>query len=210
MSGALVATLENFAGYQEREAQIWERLACLRARPIAGNEAFMHEAAELIARVAFRAHPPEREVCTEIDRLRSRAIEERAACGERQIDLKLGRGGLADIESVVQLMHLLHAHDHESLQRQNTFDVIDALGEAGLLDGETHEELSRGYFFLRKIISSLRLLSESSTNAIDTEGELAEAIAKKEGFESASALTEEIAGCRARVRSIYDRIICRA
>lgn len=206
--GTLVATLESFRAYHARSAQVWERLALLRARPIAGDDDFLKEVRQALEAQAYgQPPPPDAAVRAEIDRLRRRALEERAEEGAHRRDIKVGRGGLSELEAVIQREHLRSAHRSGALWRQNTFEVIDAMEAHGIVEGEVAAAWRDHLLFFRRLLARLRFIADSAVDAIDLRSPLAQAVAFELGFPDAMAFAEEIDRRRAEVRGIYDEAI---
>ena len=209
-SGTLVATLESFMGYHSGDAEVWEKLALLKARAVAGDRAFMDETNSAIAKLAFLSEPPpEDSVRCDIDRLRSRTIEERAAKKGGAVNVKIGRGGLADLESAIQFLHLMHSRLHESLQRQNTFEVIDSLAAEEIIDAAAREEWLDHFSFFRKLISRIRLVAGGSIDLFDPRSPHADILSRQFGFDTPTGMANEVERRRGLVRRIYDEVIAK-
>ena len=207
-AGTLVATLDSFKDYHSETAEIWERLALLRARPVAGDKGFMGELKTEIRKYAYSRPPPLMdEARMKIDRLRTRTIEERTIGEGGSVNIKIGRGGLADLESAIQLLHLMHACKKDSLHRQNTFEVVNSLAACGIIDEESREEWLDHFTFYRRLIARMRLLAKSSTDLVSAGAPYAAALAGQMGFFDPAALMDEIARRRSAVRGIYESII---
>ena len=134
-NGPVVRSYASCEEYDRAWASVWERQALLRARFAAGDKEL---AEDFLANVAnpFR-YPAERltdDQLQEIRRLKARMEAERLPRGvRRDRHLKLGRGGLSDVEWTVQLLQLQHAHDIEALQVNSTMQALDVLVEHGLI-----------------------------------------------------------------------------
>ena len=134
-NGPVVRSYASCEEYYRAWASVWERQALLRARFAAGDKEL---AEDFLANVAnpFR-YPAERltdDQLQEIRRLKARTEAERLPRGvRRDRHLKLGRGGLSDVEWTVQLLQLQHAHDIEALQVNSTMQALDVLVEHGLI-----------------------------------------------------------------------------
>ena len=134
-NGPVVRSYASCEEYYRAWASVWERQALLRARFAAGDKEL---AEDFLANVAnpFR-YPAERltdDQLQEIRRLKARMEAERLPRGvRRDRHLKLGRGGLSDVEWTVQLLQLQHAHDIEALQVNSTMQALDVLVEHGLI-----------------------------------------------------------------------------
>ena len=118
-NGAMVRSLDSFAEYYRRWSLIWEAQALLRARPMAGDDALAHDFLALIDPIRYPENISEHDV-REVRRVKARVEAERLPRGaDPARHLKLGRGGLSDVEWLVQLLQLQHAGKHRNCgQRQ--------------------------------------------------------------------------------------------
>jgi glutamine synthetase adenylyltransferase len=207
-AGTLVATLDSFRDYHTNKSQIWERFSLMKARAITGDDGFLKGVRTEIKRLAFELpSPPIEEIKAEITRIRDRTIEERVSVKPDVLNLKIGRGGLADIESMVQFEQLLHATHNPELERQNTFEIFDALKESGLIDPGIYEELAGNYTFLRRLLSRLRLAIQRATDEINVEAWYAESLAYQMGLATKGELALEIERRMAEVAGLFEREI---
>ena len=130
-------SLDSYRTYYERWALTWEFQALLRAAPVAGSEALAATSSRSSTRCAAarRGSPPSQ--VREIRTLKARVEAERLPRGaDPRTHLKLGRGGLTDVEWTVQLHQLQHAHAKPALRVTGTMAALEALGDAGLLAPE--------------------------------------------------------------------------
>ena len=133
-NGPLVRTLASYAEYYQRWSSPWESQALLRARPMAGDADLRVRFVELIAPVRYPAGGADASVVREVRRLKARMEAERLPRGvDPARHLKLGRGGLSDVEWTVQLLQLCHAHEAPGLRTPSTLRALDAAAGAGLL-----------------------------------------------------------------------------
>ncbi|MEI6415022.1 MAG: bifunctional [glutamate--ammonia ligase]-adenylyl-L-tyrosine phosphorylase/[glutamate--ammonia-ligase] adenylyltransferase, partial [Pseudomonadota bacterium] len=148
-SGMLVSPLEAFASYQAEEAWIWEHQALLRARPIAGDPELAALFAKIRREVLSRERQPLplRQAVIEMrEKMRSSLDKSRAD----RFDLKQGRGGMTDIEFMVQYLTLGAAHRHpDLLDWTSNLRLLDALAGVGVLTEETARGLAEAYQVLR-------------------------------------------------------------
>lgn len=141
-NGRLTRRLSAYGEYYARWAEPWEYQALLRARPIAGDPELGAEFIALIDPYRYPAEglPPDK--IREIQRIKARVERERIPRGiEPQRHLKLGRGGLSDVEWTAQLLQLEHAGQYQSLRVTSTLPVLAACEKAGILTGEQAEHL---------------------------------------------------------------------
>ncbi|MCY3985532.1 MAG: bifunctional [glutamate--ammonia ligase]-adenylyl-L-tyrosine phosphorylase/[glutamate--ammonia-ligase] adenylyltransferase [Candidatus Dadabacteria bacterium] len=164
-SGALVSSLEVFEEYHKTSAQIWEKQALVKARAVAGNRALGEKVMKVIEDFVYsnKLPPDFRE---EIYRLRGRIEKELASETESRFNLKTGRGGLVDIEFLVQMLQLAYGGENPELRTVNTMEAIRSLGRCGLIKSTESETLAGGYLFLRRMGNMLSLLNERAKNEI--------------------------------------------
>jgi len=150
-SGTLVTSLDGFAKYQLSDAWTWEHQALVRARAVAGGEAFARRFEQVRRRVLCRPRDPAK-LRADIALMKAKMAQANSQSDEHWCDLKLGRGGIVDIEFMVQYLVLREAHSHPAIVRpRTTADTIDALRGAGVLADDAARQLRRIYrLYLRK------------------------------------------------------------
>lgn len=211
--GALVTSLAGIAAYYEGEAQLWERQALLRARPVAGD-AEAGARFEAVRRAALRRPLPP-DVAAEIHRIRVRMETELARETHGHRDLKRGRGGLLDVETVVQWLQLRHGGEApELLDVERTETLIERLAARGLLSRAHAEVLARGWDFLQRLASRLRIVENRSISELDARGSQLDAVARRLGYAAGareasarSALLRDYARHTEAIRSVYVEVL---
>lgn len=141
--GVLARSLTSYEEYYSRWALTWERQALLRARPCAGSSALAEKFTTLIAPYRYPQAGLDTSEITDIRKMKARVERERMPRGVAPTHhLKLGRGGLADVEWTVQLLQLMHAGSEPRLRVTSTLKVLEALAECGLITSEQKDILS--------------------------------------------------------------------
>ena len=164
-NGPLSRTLGSYLAYWDRWAQPWERQALIKVRPAAGDAAL----AERFVEEATQRVYPERldpETVPAVRRMKAR-VETSAkarAGGDRQV--KLGPGGLRDVEFAVQLLQLVHGRHDPGLRSGSTLVALDRLTAAGFVGRADAAQLAEAYRFLRLVEHRLQLASERRTHTI--------------------------------------------
>ncbi len=204
-SGSLVASLDSFRDYQKKSAQTWERQALTRARVITGDENFGRKVASTIEEAAYRTSATA-ETAREIVRVRERMELELAKEQAGIYNVKSGRGGLVDIEFLVQFLLLKHGVSHEAIRTPNTLLALERLKEAKILKEEDCTALVAAYHFLRRIENGLRIVHDQSINKLDTNAKDFEILARRLGYGS-SELHSEYKARTATVREIFTRYL---
>ncbi|BBG01144.1 glutamate-ammonia-ligase adenylyltransferase [Pseudonocardia autotrophica] len=153
--GALVRTLDGHITYYRRWAKTWEFQALLKARPIAGDpelgKAYVDALAPLVWQVSTRD-----DFVADVQAMRTRVVEN-IPSHQRERELKLGRGGLRDVEFAVQLLQLVHGRSDDTLHSGNTLHALAALAEGGYVGRDDGANLAASYRFLRLLEHRLQL-----------------------------------------------------
>jgi glutamate-ammonia-ligase adenylyltransferase len=211
--GLLVTSLSSFAHYHAGSAQTWERQALLRARPITGGERLATAFESLRRGILLR--PLAHDAAEEIHRIRQRMEIELAGERPGRRDFKIGRGGLLDVESIVQYLQLRHGAAHpELLQVDRLSAQLDRLQHLALLSSDDAAVLHRGWDFLQRLSSRLRVIENRSISDLDEERGDLEALAHRLGYTSPQraggarrALLEDYRRHTAEIRAVYERIL---
>jgi glutamate-ammonia-ligase adenylyltransferase len=209
-SGPLVISFEALATYHAREARLWERQALLRARPVAGDAGlFARASAQVIEPSLFR--PMDRaEAAKELLAMRERMEREIAAESPGRYNSKLGRGGLVDVEFAVQFLQLVHGAEHPGIRSRNTPQALAGLLQEGLIAPQDHTPLARGYRFLRRLESRLRIVRDRSVDRLPESGLELLRLARRMGYSGRRAgeeLLAEYEAMAAAVRAAFLRVL---
>ncbi|BBZ29191.1 glutamate-ammonia-ligase adenylyltransferase [Mycolicibacterium madagascariense] len=154
-SGELVRTLASHVAYYERWAKTWEFQALLKARPAAGDAELGAQYVAALMPMVWTACERE-DFVSEVQSMRRR-VEQLVPAGVRARELKLGTGGLRDVEFAVQLLQLVHGRTDDALHVASTVDALAALGEGGYVGRDDAANLTASYEFLRLLEHRLQL-----------------------------------------------------
>ncbi|WP_037855771.1 bifunctional [glutamine synthetase] adenylyltransferase/[glutamine synthetase]-adenylyl-L-tyrosine phosphorylase [Streptomyces sp. NRRL S-340] len=146
-NGPLVRTLSSHVAYYQRWAKTWEFQALLKARPVAGDERLGAEYVAALSPLVWQAAERENFVA-DVQKMRRRVVEN-IPVGEVERELKLGPGGLRDVEFAVQLLQLVHGRADASLRSGTTLDALQALAAGGYVGRADAGRLDEAYRFLR-------------------------------------------------------------
>lgn len=165
--GALVRTVDSHVSYYQKWAHAWEFQALLKARFVAGDEAvgsdYIDRVKSMIWQKTDRA-----EIVESARNLRRRVLDTIPAA-EQEREIKLGRGGLRDVEFTAQLLQLVHGVSDESLRVMNTLEALQALSDAGLLSRNDRVSFDSCYRTLRSIEHRVQLLKLRRTHLMPTD-----------------------------------------
>jgi glutamate-ammonia-ligase adenylyltransferase len=153
--GHLVRTLDSHIAYYQRWAKTWEFQALLKARPAAGDPELGRAYIEALMPMVWTASERE-DFVPEVQAMRRR-VEELVPAGVRAREIKLGTGGLRDVEFAVQLLQLVHGRTDESLHVASTVDALAALGSGGYIGRDDAANMTASYEFLRLLEHRLQL-----------------------------------------------------
>jgi [glutamine synthetase] adenylyltransferase / [glutamine synthetase]-adenylyl-L-tyrosine phosphorylase len=162
--GPLVRSLASHRAYYERWAKTWEFQALLKARPVAGDAALGQAYADTLAPLVWQA--ARREHFVEDTQAMRRRVERSLPAKQAGRELKLGPGGLRDIEFAVQLLQLVHGRTDEALRLPATLPALAALAGGGYVGRDDADELAAAYRFLRRTEHLLQLHRLSRTHTL--------------------------------------------
>ena len=203
-SGSLVLPLCEFERYfASGGAQLWERQSLARARIVRGDPDFARTVMERV-RNALVGHSSSISLVTEVRKMREKL---EATASPR--NLKRGRGGLADVEFLVQLFQIRSGLGQPDLIRSNVWDALEALETARLLSEEDAATLHSGYSFLRLVEARLRIVTDRPlTEVPDNPHDLAK-LARRLGFETSQLFLSEVQRTTSNIRAIYEKLTAR-
>ncbi|MET8754777.1 bifunctional [glutamine synthetase] adenylyltransferase/[glutamine synthetase]-adenylyl-L-tyrosine phosphorylase [Streptomyces sp. NPDC004667] len=163
-NGPLVRTLSSHLAYYQRWAKTWEFQALLKARAVAGDEALGAEYISAITPLVWQAAERENFVA-DVQKMRRRVVDNIPAA---QIDreLKLGPGGLRDVEFAVQLLQLVHGRSDATLHSGTTLDALHALAAGGYVGRADAAQLNDAYRFLRSMEHRIQLYRLRRTHLV--------------------------------------------
>jgi glutamate-ammonia-ligase adenylyltransferase len=165
--GQLVRTLDSHIAYYQRWAKTWEFQALLKARPAAGDAELGRRYIEALMPMVWTASERE-DFVPEVQAMRRR-VEELVPAGVRAREIKLGTGGLRDVEFAVQLLQMVHGRNDESLHVASTVNALAALGSGGYIGRDDAANLTASYEFLRLLEHRLQLQRLKRTHMLPDE-----------------------------------------
>jgi glutamate-ammonia-ligase adenylyltransferase len=204
-SGLLATSLAEFARYfASGEGQLWERQALCKARVVFGSPRAAERAMGVVAQAAYGvAWRPEH--AQSIRSMRAR-LEEASTRG----NIKRGRGGMVDIEFLVQMLQLRHGGALPLVRKPHTRDALAALRQAGCLSQDDFEFLDRSYGFLRTIEARLRLMNATARDDLPEDPVELTKLARQMGLADGSALLTQCQRAREEVRARFERMVAEA
>jgi [glutamine synthetase] adenylyltransferase / [glutamine synthetase]-adenylyl-L-tyrosine phosphorylase len=204
--GPLAVSLDSCLTYYESYGQAWERQALIKARPVAGD---LELGSTFIDRTRPFAFPRYFDDATledirEVKRQMEASVHQR---GHTELGVKLGRGGIRDIEFTVQMLQLLNGGRVAELRTRNTLEAIEALGRIGSLRPLEASTLASNYSFLRRVEHRLQIEGSQQRHVLPEDPAALEAFAKRLGYRDAKAFMSKYRERTAENRRILEQFL---
>lgn len=203
-SGPLVRSLNSYRAYYERWAETWEFQALIKARPVAGDPALGVAFMEMLEPFVWQDPFPAASVVA-IRQMKARVEKERIPAGEDpDFHLKLGPGGLVDVEFLVQLLQLRHGAYHPELRTPSTLGAIEQLARVEALSAVQARDLSAAYRFCTGVRNRLYLQMGRRFDSLPTEPAEEWRLAVSLGYQRRGDLREDYRRVTRRARRIFE------
>ncbi|WP_238694253.1 bifunctional [glutamine synthetase] adenylyltransferase/[glutamine synthetase]-adenylyl-L-tyrosine phosphorylase [Nocardioides daphniae] len=207
--GPLVRTVASHRGYYERWAKTWEFQALLKARPVAGDVELGERFCEMVAPMVWSVAERDGFV-PDVQAMRRRVLEH-IPSKEAQRQLKLGAGGLRDVEFAVQLLQLVHGRADETVRAPTTLSGLFQLTRGGYVGRADGEALHEAYTFLRSLEHRIQLFQLRRTHVVPADEAALRRLGRSMGFfrNPATTLEEEWQRRRRLVRRLHEKLFYR-
>ncbi|MER6087703.1 bifunctional [glutamine synthetase] adenylyltransferase/[glutamine synthetase]-adenylyl-L-tyrosine phosphorylase [Streptomyces bluensis] len=208
-NGPLVRTLSSHLAYYQRWAKTWEFQALLKARPVAGDIELGEEYIAALDPLVWQAAERENFVA-DVQKMRRRVVENIPAA-EIERELKLGPGGLRDVEFAVQLLQLVHGRGDTSLRSGTTLDALRALAAGGYVGRADAVQLDEAYRFLRTMEHRIQLFRLRRTHLVPAAEDEQRRIGRSLGLRTdpVAELNREWKRHAAVVRRLHEKLFYR-
>jgi glutamate-ammonia-ligase adenylyltransferase len=202
------ASLAAAQRYYAEYGDLWERQSLTRARLVGGNRALGRRVLAMIRRYVY-GEPLGPRGLKEIADVRTRMELELARETPGRVNVKLGRGGLVDVEFLTQALQLVHGHAHPEVRRPGTVAALRALGRVGALAPGVVHSLIDHHRFLRRVSAGLRLLSARPPDTLELAGPMPARVAAALGYPSRDAFLKDYRAHTEAVRALYTEVMKR-
>jgi [glutamine synthetase] adenylyltransferase / [glutamine synthetase]-adenylyl-L-tyrosine phosphorylase len=212
--GPLVRSIASYEKYWERWAEPWEFQALLKARPAAGPEDLGVEWLDAAQRWLWN-RPFDADTLRSLRAMKQRSEAEVARKGLAARELKLGPGGIRDIEFTIQLLQLVHGHLDPQLRGPTTLSTLAEMAAAGYVDGSDADDLAAAYRLLRTTEHRVQLVDEQQLHTLPSDRDaldhLARVMGRRDTAEAPAAeqLLRDLRKARTGVRGIHERVYFR-
>lgn len=205
-AGPLVRSLASHVAYYERWATTWEFQALLKARFAAGDEALGQAYVDALSPMIWAASTRDNFVA-DVRAMRRRVIEN-IPTQQRDRELKLGSGGLRDVEFAVQLLQLVHGRADLSLRSPTTLVALRALTKGGYVGRRDGAAMEEAYEFLRTLEHRIQLYRFKRSHSVPEDSEDLRRIGRSMGFRHnpVESLTKEWQAHRRLVRRLHEKL----
>ena len=205
-AGPLARSLESMENYYAGFGETWERIALIKARGIAGSRELAYDFLRLHQPFIYpKTSTPD--LLDEIAKIKHRIERDIVGAEKLERDVKLGRGGIRDIEFIVQTLQLIHGARHPFLQEPNMLKALRALRELDLLASQEVLALDNAYRFLRRVEHRLQIEAEQQTHTVPDQPEVLHHLARSLRFSCANDFTAALQNRMGSVGPIFRRII---
>jgi glutamate-ammonia-ligase adenylyltransferase len=210
-NGPLVQSCSSALLYYESWGQCWERAALIKARPVGGNKELGVEFLRDLEPFVYRRYLDFTTV-EELRHMKMRIERELLGLEERERNVKLGRGGIREIEFFTQALQLVNGGYEPGIRKKNTLSALSLLARFGFIPSREKESLTSAYRFLRNVEHKIQMVHEAQTHTIPAGDEEEACLARRLGFAKKEGHSERDLFWRAyrkhtaRVRRAFDRL----
>jgi glutamate-ammonia-ligase adenylyltransferase len=199
--GALSLSLDSYRSYYEAWGKTWERIALIRARPVAGDYGFGEKFLSVIEPFVWKRSMD----YNDIEEVRE--LKKRIDTVADMNDIKRGHGGIREIEFFVHTFQLLYGAERTNLRKALLAGALGELLRSGLLPRDDVRTLSESYIFLRRIEHILQMKDDMQIYSLPAQPEELQILARKMHFETAAAFTAGLRLKRLKVRDMYNSLL---
>jgi glutamate-ammonia-ligase adenylyltransferase len=201
-SGRLVWSLRATVEYYYSTGRAWEKQALIRLRPVAGDFLLGERLRRELDAFVFPPTLSDADIA-EIRGLKLQMEKIAEDRGPSEAQIKIGRGGIRDVEYIVQFLQLVHASRIPDLKAANTFQAFELLDAHGLLSPEETDVLRQGYRFLRKVEHHIQMAHLRQTHRLPDDPRELRRLARNLDFDTPEAFLERLAFHARRIRKVY-------
>ncbi len=203
-SGPIIMTFDGMENYYQTQAREWERYAMIKARQVAGD---FKTGARLMAMLRSFVYRRYLDYGT-FEELRSlkAQITQELKRKDRMDNVKLGPGGIREIEFIGQAFQLIRGGNEKSLQTRGILDVLRVLGKQQLLAPNDAEQLTQSYCFLRRVENHIQQYQDRQTHDLPTTAPVQQILAYSLDYPDWNSFKDRLDTVRAQVHAVFDQV----
>lgn len=205
-NGPLVRSLASMENYYAGYGETWERMALIKARGVAGDNELLYEFNQRLQPFIF-PRIVSVDLLDEIAAVKARIERDVVGPAELHRNVKLGYGGIREIEFILQTLQLLHGAKNAFLQERNSLKTLVTLEQLNILPPNEVRLLRDAYIFLRTVEHRLQIQNEQQTHTLPARREAWIGIARTLGYEQVDIFAEVLRSHTSAVRSVFDRLL---
>lgn len=207
-SGDMAVSLRSAEVYYESWGQSWERTAMLKARPVAGSLALGDQLLKTLQPFIYRKYL-DYNLIEDMKQMKQKIDASLARSREGEINLKLGRGGIREIEFFIQALQLVYAGKNPKLRERNSLHALEMLLDANLLQEGEYRKIYNAYRFLRSVEHRIQVVQERQTHNLPLKEEEMLALARRSGYlrkDGLERFCQRLEEHRTHVSHIYGKL----
>lgn len=205
-NGVIVNSLEALSSYYEASGAAWERGALIKARPIAGSASLGRQILSEVEPFVYPKHVD----ASVIHHLKEMKAKINSAlfrgAPNAGFNLKLGRGGIREIEFFVTAFQMIYGGGETRLRERNTLKALDVIKDLKLAPGDHLDHLREAYVFLRRAENRLQMEEERQVHSLPKDNDQLEALARRCGYEDAGTFTKDLEKHTSRVSEYFESL----
>ena len=207
--GNIAYSLSQSRQYYETLGETFERFAMIKARPIAGDMALGDRFVEMIRPFVYRKYLDHAAI-EELASYKARSDREKARHDATERNVKVGPGGIREIELFAQVFQLIYGGTHPELQNANTTAALESLQRLDYIDETVTRDLGQAYEFLRRVEHRLQLVQEGQTHTLSGEAGELMVTARRLRFDRTETFLSALEAHRERVHQVYSDLFDRS
>jgi [glutamine synthetase] adenylyltransferase / [glutamine synthetase]-adenylyl-L-tyrosine phosphorylase len=207
--GNIAYSLDGFRRYYDSRGETWERLALLKAWPVAGDFQLGMRFLEAVRHFVY-GRPLDLKALDDLRRVKRKIDQKMSASRQQRRNVKLGFGGIREIELIVQTLQVSYGNRVPQICERNTLRALRALRDRELISPDEHSSLSQAYVFLRDVENKLQMVNDAQTHLIPAHSEELNSCARMLGYSAAEPFLNDYHLHTNRVNSIFETIFSAA
>ena len=203
--GNIVYSLDGFRRYYDTRGETWERLALLKAWPVAGDRELGMQFLNTVRPFVYDL-PFDLKALNDVRSIKKKIDQKMSARQQRRRNVKLGFGGIREIELIIQVLQVSFGAKIPRICERNTLKALRAMQEQSILSEEEHEKLSTAYIFLRDVENKLQMVDDAQTHSLPTSADGLKSCARMLGYSDAEKFMQDYRFHTDRVNGIFESI----
>ena len=203
-SGPIIMTFDGMENYYQTQAREWERYAMIKARQVAGDFKTGAQLMAMLKSFVYRRYL-DYGAFEELRSLKAQITQELRR-KDRMENVKLGPGGIREIEFIGQAFQLIRGGNEKALQTRGILDVLRILGELELLAPSDAEQLKQSYCFLRRVENHIQQYQDRQTHDLPTAASVQQILAFSLDYPDWNSFKNQLDTVRTQVHAVFDQV----